>query len=214
MWGVAGDVVHEDTLQALWDGACAQFGRVDIWVNNAGIEGARAPFWEWTPPDIQAVIDVNLVAVLVACKIAIIGMRAQGGGHIYNMEGMGSDGRLIVGLTSYGTTKAALTYLTRALAAETAASSVKVSAINPGMVVTDLLLNSIAPERHEKAKRFFNIFADTVDTVAPWLVDQMLANKQSGKRIKWLTMPKMIGRFAQSRFKKRDLFADIEENKG
>ena len=53
----------------------------------------------------------------------------------------------------------------------------KVSAISPGMVVTDLLMNNVEPGREAQARRIFNILADRVETVTPWLADQMLANE-------------------------------------
>ncbi len=60
----------------------------------------------------------------------------------------------------------------------------------------------------ERMKRIFNILADKVDTVAPWLVDQILQNKKTGVSIQWLTKSKIIWRFATAPFSKRDLFDD------
>jgi NAD(P)-dependent dehydrogenase (short-subunit alcohol dehydrogenase family) len=205
--GVAGDVADLDGVQALWDGAKARFGHVDIWVNNAGVENRHGNFWEVEPDEYRRVIETNLIGVMLACRVVVRGMIDQGGGHIYNMEGMGSDGQYAPGLVPYGTTKYALTYLTRGLVKETADLPVNVSSINPGMVVTDLLLNSVRPDRIANARRIFNILADTVDTVAPWLADNMLSNQVSGARIVWLTRPKIIGRFLMAPLRKRDIFA-------
>lgn len=208
--GVPGDMADEVQIQALWDDACAHFGRIDIWINNAGIENRRVPLWELTPDEMRQVIAVNLTGVMIACRIVIQGMYAQGGGHLYNMEGMGSDGRTAPGLSVYGSTKAGINYLSKVLAAETADMPVKVSTINPGMVFTDMLMDNIPPERMENAKRIFNILADPVEDVAPWIVGQIMQNQKSGAHINWLTTPKIMTRFMLAPFRKRDLFAEYQ----
>ena len=59
---------------------------------------------------ISYVVDTNLIGVIYGSKVAFSGMQTQGFGQIYNMEGMGSDGRKHEGLTLYGTTKYAQKY--------------------------------------------------------------------------------------------------------
>lgn len=206
--GIAADVTDPAQVQALWDGAVARFGRVDIWINNAGLENSPGLTWQVSPADLRAVVETNLIGAMLCCQVAIRGMAAQGGGQIYNMEGMGSEGRLPPGLTPYGATKYALAYLTKALVAETADLPIQIGSISPGMVLTDMLMATIPPEREAQARRFFNIMADRVETVAPWLAARMLANRKSGVRIAWLTTPKMVGRMLLTPFRKRDLFAN------
>lgn len=76
------------------------------------------------------------------------------------------------------------------------------------MVVTDLLTQQYEsrPEDFEQAKRIFNILADRVETVTPWLARQVLDNEKNGARITWLTRRKTMGRFLVTPFRKRDLF--------
>ncbi|MEZ4717270.1 MAG: SDR family oxidoreductase [Caldilineaceae bacterium] len=167
----------------------------------------RALLWDVTPAEIDQVVTTNLAGTLHGCRVAIRGMAAQGGGFVYNMEGFGSDGRVAPGLTTYAATKAGITYLTNALVEETKDLPVKVGSINPGMVLTDMLRDSIAPDRADNARRIFNILADTVDTVTPWLADKVLANDERGAHIVWLTKPKIFGRFLMAPFRKRDIFA-------
>lgn len=203
------DVTHYEQVQALWDVAQARFGRVDIWINNAGVGNPDARLWEQTPDTIHAVVNVNLVGAMYGAKVAIQGMLNQGGGHLYNMEGFGSDGGMRVGLGVYGSTKYAIRYLSHALAKETDGTSVKVSVLSPGIVATDLLADGYVndPKGFESAKRIFNILGDRVETVTPWLVEQVLANDKSGARIEWLTRPKLIARFMAAPFRKRDIFS-------
>lgn len=206
--GCAGDMTVADQVQALWNAAYAKFGRIDIWINNAGLESRRVPFWELTPDELQAVVATNLTGVMYGCRVAIQGMKAQGGGHIYNMEGFGSEGRMAPGLTAYGVTKYGLHYLTKALVAETADLPVRISTINPGMVITDMLMDNIPPGREAETKRIYNILADRVETVTPTLARRILANQTTGARIEWLSTPQIIARFVLARFRKRDLFAE------
>lgn len=198
------DVADTRQVQALWDAAVERFGRVDIWINNAGITTRTAPLWEIEPRDLTAVVDTNLTGSIHGSRVAIRGMLALGGGHVYLMEGLGSRGEVRPGTVPYGTTKYAVRYLARALARETKDTPVKVSALSPGMVRTDLLLGSVRPDRAERTNRIFDILADDVATVAPWLADRVLANTRSGRRIAWLTAPKVAWRFASSLWDRAD----------
>jgi hypothetical protein len=76
------------------------------------------------------------------------------------------------------------------------------------MVLTDMLTAPYDRQSAEwaRARRIFNILADRVETVTPWLAGQILANQQHGARIKWLTKRKIITRFLLAPFRKRDLF--------
>lgn len=205
--GVPGDISQLETHQHLWDRAVERFGRVDIWINNAALEKRSDQLWDQSEEAVHTVVDANLKGIIWACQVAVKGMLEQGGGHIYNMEGLGSQGRIEKGVTLYSTTKYGLSFLTRALVKETEDLPVKVSFLNPGMVVTDMLMNSVAPERMERAKRIFNILADPVEDVSSWLVEQIIKNDQHGARIEWLTRSKIFLRFLKSPFTKRDIFA-------
>ena len=154
-------------------------------------------------------IRYNLKGLIFGSQIAVQRMLEQGHGHIYNMEGFGSTGRKQAGLSLYGTSKAAVHYFSNALTAETRDTPVKVSTLSPGMVITDMLLEQYEddPQGLEDAKKIFNILADKVETVTPWLVDQVLNNDKSGENIRWLTNIKLMTRFATARFNQRDLFS-------
>lgn len=206
------DVTQIEQVQALWDAAVAHFGRIDIWINNAGISHPRRDFWEHSPKRIQAVMDTNLVGVMYGSQVALRGMLDQGFGSVYNVEGMGSDGRQVEGMTLYGTTKYGLHYLTDALVEETKRTPVLVGALSPGMVITDMLTSEEvrSEEDWETTKRIFNILADRVEDVTPWLARQVLDNDKTGVRIKWLTRGKIMARFLTSPFRKRDLFEESE----
>ena len=201
------DVTDHASVQALWMAAVQSFGRVDIWINNAGLSHPEKPFWEQSPETIQAVTDTNIRGTMNGAKVAISGMLAQGGGHLFNMWGLGSNGMMVKGFTLYGTTKYAMTYFTKALVKEVKGTSVRVGSISPGMVATDLLIGDYKnnPERFAKMKRIFNILADEVSTVTPWLARQVLQSTHNGARIAWLSKGKIVYRFLSAPFVKRKI---------
>ena len=208
--GQACDITREQDLQALWDCAREAFGRVDVWINNAGISIHRAPLWEQSAADLEAIVDTNLTGMLLACKVSMAGMKEQGGGQIWNMEGFGSNGMAQPGLAAYGATKRAVNYLNRALRKDAAGTGVQICTLSPGIVITDLLVGDYdldSPE-WQRAKRMFNILGDRVETVTPFLADGILKASRDGAKVAWLTAGKAFGRFLAARFRKRDLFAD------
>lgn len=200
------DVTGYAQVKALWDAAAARFGAIDIWINNAGQGNLLTPFWELPPETMHAVVNTNVLGAMYGSKVALQGMLRQGSGALYNMEGFGSrGGRIQPGLALYGATKAALAFLDKSLAAELQGKPVTAGAILPGMVVTDLLLNQRHgdPADWERSKRAFNILADRVETVAPWIADQVLANTANGKYISWFSRGKILLRFLSAPFTKR-----------
>ncbi|GIE90288.1 SDR family NAD(P)-dependent oxidoreductase [Actinoplanes regularis] len=205
--GVVADVTNRNDVRKLWDAVADRFGRVDIWVNNAGLSTSRRKLWELDPAEIDAVVDVNLRGTLQASAVVLEAMLAQGHGALWNMEGLGSNGQIVAGLTPYGATKRGLTYATKAMAKELAGTPVTVGLLSPGMVVTDLLTRDYSPEELEQARKIFNILADRVETVTPWLAAKVLAGVKNGGRVAWLTNRKAAYRFATAAFRRRDLFA-------
>ena len=207
--GQAGDVTSLPQVEALWEGATARFGGVDIWVNNAGISHAMQPLWELPPDEVEGVWRAT-AGQLLRLPGGDGRYAGQGQGWIYNVEGFGSTGRLRWGLGAYGTSKAAVAYFTRALAAEAQETPVRVASLSPGMVMTDLVLGELAkdPERLERSRRIFNIIADRAETVTPWMAEQILSNQRHGARIRWLTPGRMAWRFLSAPFSHRNVFDD------
>ncbi|HSF82061.1 MAG TPA: SDR family oxidoreductase, partial [Anaerolineales bacterium] len=203
------DVRQPEQVQVLWDGAQKHFGQVDIWINNAGLSSQQGKAWLVSPEVARQVVETNLLGVIHGSRVAVAGMLAQGYGSLYNMEGMGSDGRMHDGLTLYGTTKYALRYFTDSLVKETAGTGLVIGALRPGMVVTDLITRQYEgrPEDWERARRIFNLIAERVEVVAPWLAEQILANRKHGRRLRYMSTWKMLTRLLALPFRKRDVFA-------
>jgi NAD(P)-dependent dehydrogenase (short-subunit alcohol dehydrogenase family) len=210
LFGQPCDVRAFQEVQALWDASQAHFGRIDVWINNAGVAHGQTDFWDHPPDEVRSVVETNVVGAMYGAQVALAGMRKQGSGSLYNMEGLGSDGRQVEGLTLYGTTKYGLTYLTDALSKEVEGTPIVVGALRPGMVLTDLLTGQYddRPEEWERAKGIFNLLADRVETVAPWMAEKVLSNERNGARFRWLNPLRLAGRFLMAPFHERNLFEE------
>jgi NAD(P)-dependent dehydrogenase (short-subunit alcohol dehydrogenase family) len=208
--GVPCEVTDLGQVQALWDGAKKIFGTVDIWINNAGITHTTRLFANLDPLEISPVVNTNITGLAYGCRVALQGMQEQGAGQIYNFEGHGSDGRKRPGLLIYGTTKRAVRYFTEALIEETEGGPVQVCFLSPGIVVTDFLIDDMrkmSPDDLETTKAVYNCLADTVETVTPFLADEVLKNFAHGIEIAWLTDEKANERFSSDEYCSRDLFS-------
>jgi NAD(P)-dependent dehydrogenase (short-subunit alcohol dehydrogenase family) len=208
VFGQPCDVRDPEQLKVLWDEAMSRFGKIDIWINNAGLSGPQKMTWELAPEQVKEVVDTNILGVVFGSQIAVRGMLSQGFGNLYNMEGMGGDGRILEGLISYGMTKSGVNYFTKGLAQETKGRSIIVGSLSPGMVTTSFLTDHYKdrPEEFERAKRIFNIIANRAEDVAPWLADKILENEKSGIRISYMSRWKYLFRFLSAPFSKRELF--------
>ena len=100
----------------------------------------------------------------------------------------------------------------RSLVDEVKDTPVKVGFIGPGMVVTDLMiedLKKMSGEQQEQAKMIFNILGDTVETVTPYLVENVLQAEENGARIDWMTNEKAQQRFEDEAYLSRDLLGQF-----
>jgi len=208
--GVACNVIVPEQVQVLWDQSVQKFGKVDIWINNAGASGEQGLVWELSPEEAKVPIQTNILGTIYGAQVAVRGMLAQGFGAIYNMEGMGSDGRKHNGLTFYGTSKYAVHYFTESLAMEAKDSPVIIGALRPGMVITDMIVDRYEnrPDEWKRAKKIFSIIADRVENVSPWLAAQVLENQKTGAILAYSSSLKLMWRFASQPFVKRNLFTD------
>ncbi|MFF9346524.1 SDR family oxidoreductase [Streptomyces sp. NPDC014734] len=136
-WGEAVDVSDEQAMEKLAEKVAAEYGIVDVLVNNAGI-GLSGSFLETTSEDWRNVLDVNLWGVIHGCRIFGRQMADRGqGGHIVNTASAAAY-QPSRALPAYSTSKAAVLMLSECLRAEFADRSIGVSAICPGIVNTGI----------------------------------------------------------------------------
>jgi NAD(P)-dependent dehydrogenase (short-subunit alcohol dehydrogenase family) len=138
---VAADVSVEDDVVAMIAAAVAAFGSLDVLYNNAGIPTPRLgmAFEDHTLEDFHRLVGVNLGGVFLGCKYAVLQFKAQGGGGVILNTGSVA-GLVSWGGSVYGSTKAAVHLLTKAVAIEGAPFGIRVNAICPaGMPYTQFM---------------------------------------------------------------------------
>ena len=208
-----GNVSTEKDIQGLVDFTVKTFQKIDIWINNAGINQPPKPIWELNEKEIDSILNTNLKGVILGTKLATIQMQKQSnGGYIYNMEGLGSNDDMMLGYNIYGTSKRAVTHFTQAFAKELEEkkSNVKIGRLSPGIVITDFLSKPLGGEQEiqldEKTKNVYNILGDYPDVVAEFLVNSMINTTSNNAHIEWLTKSRAAWRFISSGFSKRNFF--------
>jgi NAD(P)-dependent dehydrogenase (short-subunit alcohol dehydrogenase family) len=135
---IRADVRHDEEVRNLVDQTIARFGRLDAAVNNAGTEGQPGPLTEQTAETYAATFDTNVLGTILSLKHELRVMLPQGHGSIVNLSSvLGKAG--IAGGSLYVASKHAVEGLTKAAALEAAASGVRVNAVAPGPVETDML---------------------------------------------------------------------------
>jgi len=132
------DVRHDDEVRGLVDRTVKRFGRLDVAVNNAGTEGKIAPVTEQTVDNYAAVFDTNVLGVLLSMKHELRVMQPQGSGSIINLSSTAGS-RGAPGASAYVASKHAVEGLTKSAAIEAAAFNVRVNAVAPGPVETEML---------------------------------------------------------------------------
>lgn len=131
------DVTDEAAIGKALAEVVAEHGGLDVLVNSAG-RAVRKPATEISLKEWQSVIDLNLTALFVCSRVAARHMKARGGGAIVNLASiMGLSGGLFPN-ASYQASKGGVVNLTRALALEWAADNIRVNAVAPTFVQTDL----------------------------------------------------------------------------
>ncbi len=134
--GVKCDVTEPGDLERLMEEAIAAYGRVDVWVNNAGLPQGVIALDEMTAAEAEDIVRVNVLGVVNGSRVALRYFK-ENGGILVNMTGKGYDGKASPYTSVYAMTKAAVTSLTRSLAEENKNYPVSVHLLSPGMVATD-----------------------------------------------------------------------------
>jgi len=161
---VRADVRHDSEVGALVDQTVARFGRLDIAVNNAGTEGNPSPLTEQTAESYASVFDTNVLGTIFSLKHELRVMQAQGSGSIVNVSSVaGKTG--FPGAGVYVASKHAVEGLTKSAALEGVAAGVRVNAVAPGPIQTDMLDRFTGNNADAKAGFLSSIPAQRAGTV-------------------------------------------------
>ena len=129
-----------------------EFGHVDILVNNAGIN-MKKEFTEVTDEDFQKVITTNLCSVFAISREVVKEMLKKGSGSIINISSMAAQYGLPK-VIAYSASKTAIDGMTRAMAVELSPKGIRINAIAPGFIETDMTAKALNTDSERKAKGF------------------------------------------------------------
>lgn len=206
------DVTNESDVQVLIDEVVSEFGSIDIWINNAGVNQPNKCIWELDEATINRLIDIDIKGVVHSTRLVINQMKKQSSGIIYNVEGHGSNNATIKGLSIYGMSKRAVTYFTDALIHEIKEEklNIGIGKITPGIMITNFINTSLGDgevfELDEKTKKVYNILGDYPETIADFMVNKIVNNKKQFPKFTWLTNRRAAIRFMFARLNKRNFF--------
>ncbi|MFI9627233.1 SDR family NAD(P)-dependent oxidoreductase [Streptomyces sp. NPDC052042] len=150
------DVSEEDDVKAYVAAVVEKFGTIDVFFNNAGIEGKVAPLVDQDMADVDKVFAVNIRGTFLGLKYVLPVMYAQGSGSVINTSSVGGlTAGPGLGVTPYVTSKFAITGLTRLAANEAAAHGVRINSVHPSPINTQMmrrLEEGFAPGHADEAR--------------------------------------------------------------
>lgn len=155
------DVRERAAVFALAEQALQETGRLDLWVNNAGVTATQGPTALIAPEVFTRVIQTNILGVYHGSLAAVRWMRRQGSGKLINMVGQG-DRRSNPYGNAYGASKAWIRHFTMALAAEERHNGLGIFTLNPGLLDTPLTRRMEVVAGYEERARAFERIARLV----------------------------------------------------
>lgn len=145
------DVADPEAVEGMYARIDAHFGRLNALINNAGIVDQTAKITEMKPDRLKRMFDVNVIGAIMVAQQAVIRMQAQGsGGAIVNLSSaaarLGSGNQYV----DYAASKAAIDIFTKGLSDEVAADNIRVMALRPGLIDTEIHAKGGEPGRADR----------------------------------------------------------------
>ena len=150
---VKGDTCDRDAMTALYDRATAELGPVTGLVNNAGITGGIGLFSDLDEDTMRRVVDVNVIGFMIPSQIAVRRMSTRlggAGGNIVNISSIAATFGSPKEYVHYAATKGAIDVFTLGLAREVATEGIRVNAVSPGLIETDIHASGGDPDRVDR----------------------------------------------------------------
>lgn len=153
-----------------------RLGRIDLWINNAGVLGPIGPLRDLDPAEVAANVAVNVVGVLHGSASFARHVRSRPGGGVLVNVTSGAATRPYEGWSAYCASKAAVDQATRVVAAEEAEAGLRAHAVAPGVVDTDMqaAIRSTPSDRFPAVERFVQMQRDDAYNSPAWVADHVL----------------------------------------
>lgn len=147
---VQADVAQPEDIAALYAAIDAEFGQLDALVNNAGVVDMTAKVTDLTHDRLRRMFDINVIGAILVAKEAVLRMQPRGQGSIVNLSSaaarLGSANQYV----DYAASKAAIDIFTKGLADEVAPDGIRVNAIRPGLIETEIHAKGGEPGRAQR----------------------------------------------------------------
>jgi NAD(P)-dependent dehydrogenase (short-subunit alcohol dehydrogenase family) len=171
------DVTDAAALDRFCAAVADRFGRIDLWINNAGLLAPIGPLRDADPAALDANVRTNVLGVLLGSRAFARHVHAREGGGVLVNVTSGAATNPYPGWSAYCGSKAAVDQITRVVAAEEAGSGLRVHAVSPGVVDTDMqaMIRGTSVDAFPAGDRFRRL-AETGDFNSPsWVADHILA---------------------------------------
>jgi NAD(P)-dependent dehydrogenase (short-subunit alcohol dehydrogenase family) len=169
------DVREEEQVYKLVEDVIKEFGRIDIWINNAGYSNAAGMMLDMNPQDALDMFLSNDLGVLKCTQAIMRHMLPRKQGMLVNIYGQGSFLRPASPTGLYGATKAWMTSFTRTLAVELKGSGVRILGFGPGMMTTDMLTSpNVIGERGREMMKNFSFVLRFLGKPAKYAADKLV----------------------------------------
>lgn len=181
--GFVMDVREEEQVYKLVDDVIKEFGRIDIWVNNAGYSNAAGMMLDMDPQDALDMFLSNDLGILRCTQAIMHYMLPRKQGLLINIYGNGSFLSPASPTGLYGATKAWVTSFTRSLAKELQGSGVQILGFSPGMMTTDMLTSPVViGERGKEMLKNFGFVLRFLGQPAKYAADKLVKNAASNRK--------------------------------
>ncbi len=195
--GFACDTTKLEDVERLAQHAVSTFGRLDIWVNNAGISAPYGLTMSISPERIKKVIETNIMGVYYGSHVAMRQFLTQGSGKLINLLGRGESGPVPY-QNAYASSKAWVKSFTKALASEYAGVGLEVMTFNPGLVITEMLTQVDVIDGYEKKVlplntviRFWGNMPEEPAQKVVWMASSA-TNRRNGLEVNFLSFGRMM----------------------
>ncbi len=172
----AADVTDAIAMEQLCAAAVERFGRVDLWINNAGLLAPIGPLQDNDPKDFALHMQVNVVGVFNGSRAFIRHLHERGGDGVLLNISSGAARNAYAGWSAYCAGKAAVDRMSEAIALEEAAHGLRVHAVAPGIIDTDMqsMIRDCTPEQFPRVQKFLDLKTKNTFSSPAFVADRLL----------------------------------------
>jgi NAD(P)-dependent dehydrogenase (short-subunit alcohol dehydrogenase family) len=172
----AADVTDAQAVDDLCTAAVERFGRIDLWINNAGLLAPIGPLRDNDPAEFARHIEVNVLGVFHGSRAFIRHVRSRGGDGVLLNVSSGAARNAYAGWSAYCAGKAAVDRMSETIALEETDAGLRVHAVAPGIIDTDMqaLIRDCSPEQFPRVQKFLDLKATDGFSSPAFVADRML----------------------------------------